>query len=487
MHYLLSAKPAAFILASLAFVRLLTLPLYPIFDKTEARYAYIGELMVQTGNWITPFIDHGVPFWAKPILSFWLTAGAFSIFGINAFAARLPAFLIFIAVGWFVFLLGRERGAQKFGLAGACIFASTAVAFFFGGTVMTDPALKLGVTLVMTSYWKCVGSSNEAGGGWGYLFFIGIAIGLLAKGPIGAILPGMSIAAWMIYHHKWIETWRRLPWITGTILTILLVVPWYVLAEHRTPGFLHYFIIGEHFQRFLEPHWTGDLYGGARPRQRGTIWLFALIASLPWSAALLLLLFRQRARGQLLKIAVLSDPWSSYLLYWLLAPLVLFTFAANILLSYVATSAPAFALVIAHIWQKTCEDKDRYWFAIIAAIVPVLFLAAVTVILVDPGISYFRSQAGIVTTFKKLTAGQSAELIYVGDKPYSADFYTGGNAKFVHDIGETVATSRDDQKYFVIATDVYPTLPAETRERFEIVVDRNHYLLLRTKKPASKP
>ncbi|MGA7085425.1 MAG: phospholipid carrier-dependent glycosyltransferase [Pseudolabrys sp.] len=141
-------------------VRLLTLSGYPILDRTEARYAYIGELMVQTGNWITPFFDHNVPLWAKPILSFWLTAASFSVFGINAFAARLPAFLIFISVCWITFALGRGERDKEFGLAAATIFASTSLAFYLGGTVMTDPALMLGIALTMTGFWKAVGQQQ---------------------------------------------------------------------------------------------------------------------------------------------------------------------------------------------------------------------------------------------------------------------------------------------------------------------------------------
>ena len=34
---------------------------------------------------------------------------------------------------------------------------------------------------------------------------------------------------------------------------ILLAAPWYVLAEIRTPGFLEYFVIGEHWNRFAVP------------------------------------------------------------------------------------------------------------------------------------------------------------------------------------------------------------------------------------------
>ena len=40
----------------------------PLMDKTEARYAEIARIMAETGNWITPQVDYGVPFWAKPLI-----------------------------------------------------------------------------------------------------------------------------------------------------------------------------------------------------------------------------------------------------------------------------------------------------------------------------------------------------------------------------------------------------------------------------------
>jgi 4-amino-4-deoxy-L-arabinose transferase-like glycosyltransferase len=158
---LFTVKPLSLAVAGVVLVRLVTLPGYPILDRTEARYAYIGELMVQTGNWITPFFDHDVPFWAKPILSFWLTALSFSVLGINVFAARLPAFLLFAGVCWVTFVLGRDERGKVFGLAAACIFASTSLAFYLGGTVMPDPALMLGVTVTMASFWKAVGRPDD--------------------------------------------------------------------------------------------------------------------------------------------------------------------------------------------------------------------------------------------------------------------------------------------------------------------------------------
>ncbi len=36
-------------------IRLLTLGLYPLMDTTESRYGEMARLMVETGNWLTPF------------------------------------------------------------------------------------------------------------------------------------------------------------------------------------------------------------------------------------------------------------------------------------------------------------------------------------------------------------------------------------------------------------------------------------------------
>ena len=73
---------------------------------------------------------------------------------------------------------------------------------------------------------------------------------------------------------------------------LALALPWYVMAEIRTPGFLQYFIVGEHFLRFVDPGWQGDLYGTAHKRPYGGIWLDWLLATMPWGLAGLWLFLR---------------------------------------------------------------------------------------------------------------------------------------------------------------------------------------------------
>ena len=70
----------------IAIFRLLLTATIPLLDKTESRYAEIARIMQETNQWIVLQIDYGVPFWAKPPLSTWLSAGSFVVFGINEFA-----------------------------------------------------------------------------------------------------------------------------------------------------------------------------------------------------------------------------------------------------------------------------------------------------------------------------------------------------------------------------------------------------------------
>jgi signal transduction histidine kinase len=244
---------------------------------------------------------------------------------------------------------------------------------------------------------------------------------------------------------------------------------------------LHYFFVGEHFERFLFPHWSGDLYGAGRGWPKGTIWLFGLVAALPWSVALTILLFRRESRSALFKWSNLSDPWLSYLLFWLLAPLIVFTFAANTLITYVAPSLCAFALLCACALRREGDWAGRYAFAATAAIAPLLFLVAVIVVTVNPGARYISTQANIYAAFRQQTAESRLAPNYVFNFPYSAKFYTGGQARFIRDEKELAAALDRGEQYFVIPVRDYPTLSGDLRQRLEIVTEQNGHFLLRSR------
>ncbi|MDQ6158199.1 phospholipid carrier-dependent glycosyltransferase, partial [Pseudomonas aeruginosa] len=255
--------PLAWFLLALAFaIRLLSLGSYPLMDTTEARYGEVARKMAELGDWITPWYDVGVPFWGKPPLAFWLSAGGQLLLGANEFASRLPHWLLGVLVLWLVWDWQAREDRRQARIA-CVLLGSSALFFVASGAVMTDMALALALVLAMRGFWLGLHGAEGIRRREGWLMFLGLGLGLLAKGPLTLILAGLPIGLWTLLEWRWRALWRGLPWIRGSLLMLLVAAPWYLLAELKTPGFLEYFLLGEHWQRFVTAGWDGDRYGNA--------------------------------------------------------------------------------------------------------------------------------------------------------------------------------------------------------------------------------
>ncbi len=323
--------------------RVLTLGVYPLMDTTEARYAEIARKMVELNDWVTPWFDYGVPFWAKPPLSIWLTSASFKLFGINEIAARLPHWLAGMGVAWLVWDLSARRSRREALYASALLIGSM-LFFVAAGAVMTDMTLVLSTTLAMRGFWLGLYGNDAERKRERWLLFVAAGVGLLAKGPIALVLIALPVAGWAVTTRNVATAWRELPWLRGGVLALAIAAPWYVLAEWRTPGFLDYFLVGEHWHRFVTPGWSGDLYGSAHSHPRGTIWLLAFVDLLPWTILLPVAALVWRKTGGIPAAIPADRSWRVYLLFWGLAPIVFFTAASNVLWPYVLPGIPAFAL-----------------------------------------------------------------------------------------------------------------------------------------------
>jgi 4-amino-4-deoxy-L-arabinose transferase-like glycosyltransferase len=463
-------------------VRLATLGAYPLMDNTEARYAEVARKMVETRDWVTPQIRYGVPFWSKPPLSTWLTAATYLVLGVNEFAARLASLLPSLAVAGIVWHLAVRRGGRELGLKAALVLLTTPLFFISAGAVMTDPALMLGTTLSMAGFWHAMTRSDRRGRGWAYLFFLGLAIGLLAKGPVGVVLTLGPIGLWTLWKGGVANVWRRLPWVRGFALTAVLALPWYALAESRTPGYLEYFIIGEHWKRYTESGWQGDMFGTAHARPRGTIWLFALVSTLPWSAVWLGLVVKLR-RSKDRRTKGPDDGWRAYLWLWLLAPMLFFTPAGNILATYVLSALPAFALLVAEAWTAVGDEGRgnaavKYW----SLVMPVAM--GLGVLFALPRISPNYSHKAIIAEYLAHRSGSAEQLIYLGSPPLSAEFYSRGKLTMATSESELTMLLRDGKKDFLVLTDAQlEALPA-FRERLTPLLRSGRYQLLQEKVPS---
>lgn len=420
-------------LALALLVRLLALGLYPVAETTEARYAEVARKMAALNDWITPWYDAGVPFWGKPPLAIWLSAGGMKFFGVNEFAARLPHFLMALAILGLLWDWRRRDGARAAQYA-VTLLAGAVLFYIAAGAVMTDMALALGLMLVLRGFWRALHVPPPAARCEGYAVFVGLALGLLAKGPIALVLAGVPLALWTVLTRNMRAVRRGLPWAAGVALMLALALPWYIAAELKTPGFLDYFLIGEHWQRFTVAGWSGDRYGSAHAFARGSIWLFALAACLPW-VLLLPSLAIGRARAVSAAASILAPAEHArarrwYLALWALTPAVFFTPAGNILWTYMLPALPPLAALAAE-WLAA-DPRVRRVERTLAAGVLVTTTVFAAAIAANRALDIANSAAPVVHAYA--ARQRAAEpLLFVGDYPYSAAFYSRGRAEGIAD------------------------------------------------------
>jgi len=406
----------------LLLVRFVSLFFGVLTDKTEARYAEIGRKMLETGDYITPLADYGVPFWAKPPLSFWATAGSFKLFGANEFAAHLPHFLFMLGVLVLAYLFAKRHFGTLAASVSALVLATMPMFLYLAGGVMTDPALAFCVMLSLVGFYNGIEGGADARR-CGHMFFVGCGLAMLAKGPIGLILIGFPIGLFVIMKGKWRELWKRLPWVGGTLLATAIALPWYILAELKTPGFLEYFIVGEHYKRFVIPDWQGDLYGNAHLRPFGAIWLFYFLLMLPWSAWLAL---RIKNAGKAIK-----DDTALYMTLCSLAPAIFFTFSRHTLPTYIAASLAPTAILAAVVACKEAVPRmEKFYgaFALALVLVGATFFMPYIAKRLDKTDKYF------VKAYEESRSSPDIPLVYFNMHRFSGEFYTAGKIKIVDDL-----------------------------------------------------
>ena len=434
-------------------VRLATLGAYPLMDSTESRYGEIARKMLETGDWLMPQFAYGVPFWGKPPLSMWLSAASISVFGVNEFALRLPSLLLMLGCGGIVFLLARLRAGRDAALWASTCFATTALVFVAGGAVMTDAALLLGTTVAMAGFWLAIDGPPALRRAAGFAFFAGLAIGMLAKGPVALVLTFLPIGAWTLWTRSWRAVWAGPPWLVGTLLAAALVVPWYWAAERASPGFLNYFLLGEHWKRFVEPGWKGDLYGAAHARPRGMIWLFWVVAALPWSVTAVAWLARAATRRRDDLARLVANPWLLYLVLWATTPMLFFTVSGNVLATYVLPGLPAFALLLGELWRPIAAAGDALRPGVRTVLVASLVLSLgflAGIVAMNRRFETELSHKALVRMVEAQRRDASERLIYAGQRPVSAEFYARGRLLKVADVAALAPYLEDAPADFIV-------------------------------------
>lgn len=456
-------------------MRLLAMAVMPFADTSEPRYAEIARIMAASGDWITPWFAPGEPFWGKPPLAFWAQALSGALFGMREISLRLPSWLAMLGMLAILHELGWRLYSKQAARWAMLVFSSMLLPLVAAGAVLTDPFLALGVTLGMASFILAPQTPSVF---WRYGFFAGLAIGFLAKGPLAGVLMAGAIVPWLLWQGNAARYLRALPWARGTALTLGLTLPWYLLAEWKTPGFLTYFIVGEHVLRFVDPGWSGDRYGTAHSRPYGAIWLDWVMATLPWSPVGLWLLLRQGRGGALMARlrAFRQSPASTYLFAWAIATPAFFTLSGNILWTYVLPALPPVALGIGAGLSRLAAPTPRRTMLACLLLVPAAAVVLGTLSLAQP--SRFKTEKQLIA--QAANAMRSGERLYfVDSRPFSARFYSRGRAGLVSRAGlDAVLPGKGRRVLLAVEKGDVPGILARIPNQITPLYSSRRYVLL---------
>ena len=222
----------------------------------EGRYGEIAREMYATGDWVTPRYN-GYKYFEKPPLQAWMTATAYTLFGVGEWQSRLwtgiTGYFAILATGFTAWkLIGDERGVMA-GWVSAILLASSPM-WNVGGHFNT---LDMGLSSILSCALFSLllaqrdGLSRTARRNWMWLCWVFMALAVLSKGLIGIVIPGMVLVVYTLTTGNW-ALWKRLHLFSGLIVFFLIATPWFVLVSLKNPEFPHFFFIHEHWDRFTK-------------------------------------------------------------------------------------------------------------------------------------------------------------------------------------------------------------------------------------------
>lgn len=342
------------VIAALAVAVVVAVSVRPI-THSEVRYVEAGTEMASSGDWVVPHLAH-VPYFEKPILTYWAEAAAQLAFGASTLAARVPSIVAALSMLGLTFAFGRSIRSTAFGLGAAALLAASVVFELTGTAVTTDPLFAAFLTAAWYAYWRHRGAPGSA---WIWAFWAAAGLAVLTKGPLGAALLGAAIGAYLLLAGRLRDVVAMRP-LRGVGVVLAINLPWTIAAWMRDPRYVEFFYLRQNLRAFADGHVN---HGGPLwyyvPIVAIALFPFAVLASwaLVREVGAAFSGVRAHVRGG---EAESSDHARLYLACVVVAPFLLLSAAGSKLTTYVLPLFPAIALLVAWHVAERLERPSRF-------------------------------------------------------------------------------------------------------------------------------
>ncbi|MDR0678627.1 MAG: glycosyltransferase family 39 protein [Holosporaceae bacterium] len=326
----------------------------------EGRYIEISREMVASGDFVTPKLN-GLKYFEKPPLFYWMQAGAIKIFGINETSMRLWT-VIFAVLGCLgVFLIGAKCYSGTIGLMSSAILATNILYYAHSRLIILDLVTSVLMSGTLWCFFYIFVKENRRKSVF-VAMYVFSALACLAKGLIGVVLPAFIICLWMVFTKNWSKI-KKILYIPGILIFLIIFLPWHVLAAMRNDGFLYFYFIVEHFLRY-----TTTIHHRYQP-----FWFFVpilLVGFMPWTGFSLVAI-----KNSFKKI---KDSENVFLMCWIFGILGFFSFSNSKLIPYILPILPPIALITAITLMESfdLDNGDFKWGVITNIILSLLMIFA---------------------------------------------------------------------------------------------------------------
>jgi len=345
-------KPARIVLLLAALLFICNIWGYDLWAPDEPFFGEGAREMVVDGQWVVTHVNGKVNT-HKPPFFFWLIALLSLPFGkVYSLTARLPSSLASLGTVAMTLRLGRRMSSERTAVLAAFVLATSYIFWDKARSVQIDAVLCCLIWVALSTFeaWRA-GDLN--GRRAGLVFWAAGALAVLAKGPVGLLLP-LGIALVTLAIDREIGRWRDFAPFTGPLLFTAICGAWVVAtmlwgpAEYSVWGALkeHFVDRGLHGMHHAQPWWY---YAKVLPPQL-----------LPWTFLVpgaLVLAWRRR------------DRHDRFLLVTVIFIVIFFSISTEKRTLYVLPAFPAFALMTARFvgavlgWEEA-PAMSRRWVTI---------------------------------------------------------------------------------------------------------------------------
>lgn len=207
-----------FLLAAVVYLAGLQLT---VMDVDSAQYAAISREMAESGEYLQVF-NRGKDYLDKPPLLFWAASLSFEVFGVYNWSFKLIPFVFALFSLFAVYRLGKLLFDARTGKLGAILLGSSQAYFLFTNDLRTDTLL---TACVILATWQIMeflqGDGKRLRVVWGFAF---IGLAMLAKGPLGLVVPGLALASHILINRQWRNLFRC-EWLLGLLVMASVLAP----------------------------------------------------------------------------------------------------------------------------------------------------------------------------------------------------------------------------------------------------------------------